>query len=514
MLICLLTGFLPADSGAIELYLEHKITGRGGKITALAFSPDGVLAAYGSRNGEVSIIDLASGEPEKIFAGARKEITAIAFSPDSRYAVVAQKGKGVLLLDLGDDPMQSRPANGAGDLQLKEAKGRIDVLEFSGDGKYLAAGGDRDKIYIWEIPSGQMRSKLEGHEKDILAIAFDQRERRVISVGKDRKMIIWDAPSMKPLRRYNLEAGTMPGSGVDVTAARISADRLFVAVALDEHIMRKGGRGMIFEYHLAFFDVSKGVLLKTLEDNNRKIDHLALFPGNCFVAFDNSTLQSKAIALGNIEAGSIDLSYSMRAECKHLEFSPDGRWLAGVADAEGGSESDLHFWTVDYEIPASGCFMSRLRITSTGGPVIGPNSTLNPASPLIAAVLPFAAGQEAEDLGLGRSAAHFLENKLTGNPHLRLIERSRIDDIIGELKFQQSGLVDNDTAVEMGKLLGARLIITGSFDRTGADLVITARIVDVETGEILGTKQVHCGQCGSDDIFDAIDLLSEALVAD
>ena len=126
---------------------------------------------------------------------------------------------------------------------------------------------------------------------------------------------------------------------------------------------------MIFEYHLAFFDVSKGVLLKTLEDNNRKIDHLALFPGNCFVAFDNSTLQSKAIALGNIEAGSIDLSYSMRAECKHLEFSPDGRWLAGVADAEGGSESDLHFWTVDYEIPASGCFMSRLRITSTGGPL-------------------------------------------------------------------------------------------------------------------------------------------------
>ena len=66
----------------------------------------------------------------------------------------------------------------------------------------------------------------------------------------------------------------------------------------------------------------------------------------------------------------------------------------------------------------------------------------------------------------------------------------------------------------MGKLLGARLIITGNFDRAGADLVITARIVDVETGEILGTKQVHCGQCGSDDIFDAIVLLAGELVAD
>lgn len=55
---------------------------------------------------------------------------------------------------------------------------------------------------------------------------------------------------------------------------------------------------------------------------------------------------------------------------------------------------------------------------------------------------------------------------------------------------------------------GAEYIITGNVDRIGADLVISARIVRVETGEILGTCEVHRGQCGNDDIFDAVDILA------
>ncbi len=271
---------------------------------------------------------------------------------------------------------------------------------------------------------------------------------------------------------------------------------------------------MLFRYHLAFFDVSKGILLKTLEDNTRKIEHFGLFPGNCFVAFDNSTLQNKSIALRNLESGSVELSYPVASNCERLEFSADGRWLAGIVEDQEGKGSVLDLWQVDYEIPASGCFMSRIRLTSTGGPLIGPDTSLGLETPLVAAVLPFTVSREDEDGGLGRAASQFLENRLGGSPHLRLIERSRIEDVLRELTLQKTSHVDHDTAVDMGKVLGARLMITGSLDRTGADLVISARIIDVRTGEILSSREIHCAQCGADDLFDAVDMLSRALVSE
>ncbi len=107
---------------------------------------------------------------------------------------------------------------------------------------------------------------------------------------------------------------------------------------------------------------------------------------------------------------------------------------------------------------------------------------------------------------------------------LRVVERERLADIRGELKFQQSGEVEPTTAQKVGKLLGARYMITGQITRFGCtkseastgwgvgSLVgkatkssfagsvagsvqtanvrfqgrLDARLIDVESGEILG----------------------------
>jgi WD40 repeat protein/TolB-like protein len=521
-MICLAFLAAPRTCPAINLYLEHAIPGGCEKITALAFSPAGGKVLYGTGDGKLVLVDLETGKGNIIYAGGGREITAAAISPDGRFAAMAPKGKAALLLGI---------EGGTALAELKETKGRITVLEFSGDGRYLAAGGDKKEIVVWEVPSGQLRSTLKGHTGEVLAIAFHETEGSIISAGRDRKMIIWDAATGKPLRRHDLEARTITGSGIDVTSARVGPNRLYVAVAVEEHILQKGGLGgtdassdkqagtgggqtlrqsgsgptMIFKYHLAFFDVSKGALLKVLENNRHRIDHIGLYPGNCFVAFDNSTLQEHSFALRNIESGDLDLAYPMQSECALLEFSPDGRWLAGAAAPSGGAgDARLCLWKVDYEIPASGCFMGRIRLTSTGDPV------LKRGGKRLAAVLPFAAGEGDENLG--RAAGNFIESRLSANPNLRLIERARVDDLVKELKLQKSGLVDKSNAVKAGKMLGATLMITGTIDRVGADLVVSARVIDVQTGEILGSKQVHCGQCGADDIFDAIAVLAPALI--
>ena len=66
----------------------------------------------------------------------------------------------------------------------------------------------------------------------------------------------------------------------------------------------------------------------------------------------------------------------------------------------------------------------------------------------------------------------------------KIVERSKIDDIIKEQKFQMSGCVD-DCLIELGKMLGANSVVIGSFGKVGNVYTISARMVDAESGEIL-----------------------------
>ncbi len=59
---------------------------------------------------------------------------------------------------------------------------------------------------------------------------------------------------------------------------------------------------------------------------------------------------------------------------------------------------------------------------------------------------------------------------------LRLVERARMADIKGELAFQQSGDVDGATAQKVGKLLGAKYMLTGKITR------FACKVSDMSTG--------------------------------
>jgi curli biogenesis system outer membrane secretion channel CsgG len=52
-----------------------------------------------------------------------------------------------------------------------------------------------------------------------------------------------------------------------------------------------------------------------------------------------------------------------------------------------------------------------------------------------------------------------------GKNKLRVIERERLQDIRGELNFQQSGEVDTATVQKIGKLLGVKYVMTGKITR-------------------------------------------------
>lgn len=60
--------------------------------------------------------------------------------------------------------------------------------------------------------------------------------------------------------------------------------------------------------------------------------------------------------------------------------------------------------------------------------------------------------------------ASISNQRINGKPYFKVINRTDLDKIIKEQKVQNSGLIDESTAVEVGNLLGAQAIISGSVD--------------------------------------------------
>ncbi|HEU4763341.1 MAG TPA: CsgG/HfaB family protein [Gemmatimonadales bacterium] len=106
------------------------------------------------------------------------------------------------------------------------------------------------------------------------------------------------------------------------------------------------------------------------------------------------------------------------------------------------------------------------------------------------AVLPFenggSYGRDKEDFAaLQNGIPAFLINDLQANPAARVVDRSVINKVLDEQNLAKDGRVDAATAAKVGKLVGARYMVTGTFIDLYGDFRLTARIIDVETGEII-----------------------------
>jgi TolB-like protein len=71
------------------------------------------------------------------------------------------------------------------------------------------------------------------------------------------------------------------------------------------------------------------------------------------------------------------------------------------------------------------------------------------------------------------------------NSGYRLIERAQLDKVMQELKWQVDGAVDETNGAEVGKQAGANYVCLSSCNKSGNDYMISYRLVDVTTGDVL-----------------------------
>ena len=105
------------------------------------------------------------------------------------------------------------------------------------------------------------------------------------------------------------------------------------------------------------------------------------------------------------------------------------------------------------------------------------------------AVLTFQNLTTEENLkNLGEVISEGISTRLASQGVIEVVERSRLDKLLDEKQLETTGLIDEKTAAEFGKMVGAKVVVIGSCSKAGSDVVINARAVDAESARIIAAS--------------------------
>lgn len=156
---------LPAPATAAE---AHCLSGHSGRVTAVAFSPDGRWLASAGRDGSVRLWDRPTLTEVYLLKKHNTPVLCIAFSPDSRSLL---SGESVVV--------------------------RSGVI-----GKIYRAA-----VRLWDVATGTELLALQGHSDEVLGVAFCPDGRRLLSASADHTVRVWDRCTGRTLQRFRKHPG-------------------------------------------------------------------------------------------------------------------------------------------------------------------------------------------------------------------------------------------------------------------------------------------------------------------
>ena len=105
---------------------------------------------------------------------------------------------------------------------------------------------------------------------------------------------------------------------------------------------------------------------------------------------------------------------------------------------------------------------------------------------------------------LSKGIAEMLITELSASPALQVVERSRLQSLLDEQDLGAAGRVDQETAVRLGKLLGAGHLLMGGFVIDPREkLRLDLRAVNTETSQVVYVETV------SGKAEDVLDLVAD-----
>jgi TolB-like protein len=119
------------------------------------------------------------------------------------------------------------------------------------------------------------------------------------------------------------------------------------------------------------------------------------------------------------------------------------------------------------------------------------------------AILPFQVEGAKTESGYnpGTMAAEYGVAQYSKDPRFAVVEREGLNRLLQEQALGQSGALDDSGAVRAGKLLAVKYLVTGTVRVDGAKQEFAARMVSVETGEIVSAAVASCSSQKTEDLY-------------
>ena len=213
-----------AETGAERGILK----GHGIWVKTLCFSPDGQKLVSGAgadamvpgRRHEVRLWDLARREEIRtLLSGPGGGVESVAFSPDGKRVAAGTVGGGahVWVIEDGKQIREFVPT---------PHQGTIFAVTFAPDGRSLAAGSEAGVITLWDIESGSLVRRFNGHEGDVFTVRFSRDGRRLASGSRDSTIRLWDVSDGGMKATFHGHVRTVDQLEFDPTQARLLSSSL------------------------------------------------------------------------------------------------------------------------------------------------------------------------------------------------------------------------------------------------------------------------------------------------
>ncbi len=163
----------------------------------MAFTPDGNIAAFGTRSGKVRLANVKSETELKSRNVIKGEIESLAFSPDGDLLAVAGRGGAAIWEWRTEMEPQALPGLPRG----------AQVIEFSPDGTLFATGSDDSfAARLWDVGTRRLVARLQGNNssyyREGLAFTSDGKF-LVVPSHLDKSVELFDVASGKLVRRLS-----------------------------------------------------------------------------------------------------------------------------------------------------------------------------------------------------------------------------------------------------------------------------------------------------------------------